>query len=279
MQNGGPRTHMGEVGSATQLCQVEVQGRLLEVQRLRGQKQAPELLFLHEGLGSVSHWRDFPARVVEITGCPATVYSRYGSGNSDVLREARGVRYMHEEALDVLPELLSRLEIDRPVLVGHSDGASIALIYAGTHDRVGALVLLAPHVFVEDLSVTSIAAAKVQFETTNLAEKLARHHRDAQQTFWGWNDIWLHAAFRSWNIEEYLPRIRCPILVIQGCEDQYGTMKQVEAIQRQASGTVEVLALENCRHSPQRDQPEATLRAIATFVGRVAGNLHPSSGV
>ena len=279
MQNGEPQTPMSEVHSSTQVCQVQVHGRLLEVQRLGGRKKAAELVFLHEGLGSVSQWRDFPGRVAEATGCPVTVYSRYGSGNSDVLREARGVRYMHDEALDALPELLSRLEIHSPILVGHSDGASIALIHAGAHDRVRALVLLAPHVFVEDLSVASIADAKVQFETTNLAERLARHHRDARRTFCGWNDIWLHPDFRSWNIEEYLPRITCPILVIQGLQDQYGTMKQVEAIRRQAAGPVEVLALENCRHSPQRDQPEATLRAIATFVERIAGNSHRSSGV
>ena len=271
MQNGRPGTQMNEAGSPTQTCPVEVHGRLLEVQRLAGQKKAPELVFLHEGLGSLSHWRDFPARVAQATGCPVTVYSRYGSGNSDVLTEARGVRYMHEEALDALPELLSRLEIDRPVLVGHSDGASIALIYAGAHDQVSGLVLLAPHVFVEDLSVASIAAAKVQFETTNLAERLARHHRDAQRTFWGWNDIWLHPDFRSWNIEEYLPRITCPILVMQGFEDQYGTIQQVEAIQGHVAGPVEVLALENCKHSPQRDQPETTLRAITTFVQGIAG--------
>jgi len=278
MQNGGPRTHSSEVCPPVQVCQVEVHGRVLEVQRFSERRQAPELVFLHEGLGSVSHWRDFPLRVAQATGCAVTVYSRYGSGNSDVLREARGVRYMHEEALDALPELLSRLEIDSPILVGHSDGASIALIHAGTHDRVCALVLLAPHIFVEDLSLASIADAKVKFETTNLAERLARHHRDAQRTFWGWNDIWLHPLFRNWNIEEYLPRITCPVLVIQGFEDQYGTMKQVEAIQRQVAGPVEVLALENCRHSPQRDQPEATLRAIATFVDRIA-KTHRSSGV
>jgi pimeloyl-ACP methyl ester carboxylesterase len=271
MQIDRPRTHRSEGGSPSPVCRVEVHGRLLEVQRLKGRKRAPELVFLHEGLGSVSHWKDFPARVAEATGCPATVYSRYGSGNSDVLGEARGVHYMHEEALDALPELLSRLEIDRPILVGHSDGASIALIYAGTHDRVGAAVLLAPHVFVEDLGVASIADAKLRFETTDLAARLARHHRDAQRTFWGWNRIWLHPDFRNWNIEEYLAPITCPLLVIQGLEDQYGTMKQVEAIQRQVGGPVEVLALENCRHSPQRDQPEATLRAITAFVNRTAG--------
>jgi pimeloyl-ACP methyl ester carboxylesterase len=176
---------------------------------------------------------------------------------------------MHDEGLIVLPELLSKLEIESPILVGHSDGGSIAIIYAGAHDRVRGLVLLAPHVFVEDLSVASIAAAKVAFETTDLREKLGRHHRDAARTFWGWNDIWLHPEFRQWNIEEYLPRITCPSLVIQGFEDQYGTMAQVEAIRRQSGGPVEVLALENCMHSPQRDQPERVLEAITRFIASV----------
>ncbi len=242
----------------------------LEVLRIDPESATgPELVFLHEGLGSVSHWRDFPARVAAITGCPVTVYSRYGSGNSDVLGEARAVRYMHDEALEALPDLLSQLEVKDPILVGHSDGASIAIIYAGTYGRLRGLVLLAPHVFVEELSVASIADAKVKFETTNLAEKLARHHRDASRTFWGWNDIWLHPAFRNWNIEEYLPRITCPALVIQGLEDQYGTMAQLEAIQRQNGGPVEVLTLEDCRHSPQRDQAEKTLEAVSRFVQRV----------
>src|SRR5581483_853462 len=226
----------------------------------------PELVFLHEGLGSISHWRDFPARVAAATGCPVTVYSRYGCGNSEVLSGPRGVDYMHEEALGALPDLLSQLKIEGPVLVGHSDGASIALIYAGAHDGVRALVLLAPHVFVEDLSVKSIAEAKAAFQTTDLPLRLGNHHRDAERTFWGWNDIWLHPDFRTWNIEEYLPRIRCPILVIQGLQDQYGTMAQVKAIQQKARGRVEVLSLADCRHSPQRDQPEATLRAVLEFL-------------
>ncbi len=229
------------------------------------------LVFLHEGLGSISHWKDFPARVAEASGCPITIYSRYGSGNSDLLTEARAVTYMHDEALHTLPDLLAQLRIENPILVGHSDGASIALIYAAVHDRVRGLVLLAPHVFVEELSVASIAEAKVKFQTTNLPEKLARHHRDADRTFWGWNDIWLHPDFRRWNIEEYLPRIQCPILIIQGLDDQYGTMAQVEAIRQQAGGPVEVLPLADCRHSPQRDQPEAVLEAITKFVAGVAG--------
>jgi pimeloyl-ACP methyl ester carboxylesterase len=252
------------------ISRLNVCGHELEVLRIRGRrKAAPELVFLHEGLGSVSHWKDFPARVAEATECPVTVYSRYGSGRSDLLDGPRGVRYMHEEALQSLPELLSQLEIENPILVGHSDGGSIAIIYAGVHDRVRGLVLLAPHVFVEDLSVTSIAGAKMKFETTNLPEKLARHHQNAARTFWGWNDVWLHPDFRSWNIEEYLPRITCPAVVIQGLEDQYGTMAQVEAIRRQSGGPVEVLALEDCRHSPQRDQPEKVIEAMAKFVRKV----------
>jgi pimeloyl-ACP methyl ester carboxylesterase len=247
--------------------QVAVQGHSLEVRRIAAlDRKLPELVFLHEGLGSVSHWKKFPARVAAETGCAVTIYSRYGSGNSDVLMGDRTVGYMHDEGLLVLPELLSKLEIENPVLVGHSDGGSIALIYAGAYDNVSGLVLLAPHVFVEDLSVSSIAEARVRFETTNLREKLARHHRDVDRTFWGWNNIWLHPDFRRWNVEEYLQRITCPILCIQGKEDQYGTVAQVEAIAKQSGGPVEILALADCRHSPHRDQPDATAAAIVRFV-------------
>ena len=259
---------------------VTVQGRSLEVHRIPGvNAQAPEVVLLHEGLGSVSHWKDFPARLVSTTGCPVTSYSRYGSGHSDLLAEARPVTYMHDEALRTLPDLLAQLHIKKPILVGHSDGASIALIHAGAHDQVRGLVLLAPHVFVEDLSISSIAEAKKIFETTNLPEKLARHHRDAGRTFWGWNNIWLHPDFRCWNIEEYLPRITCPILAIQGLDDQYGTMAQVHAIARQSAGPVEILPLADCRHSPQRDQPETVLAAIAKFAKWIAGNKSKDVGV
>jgi pimeloyl-ACP methyl ester carboxylesterase len=263
---------------------VTVQGRSLEVERIAGRSpHAPELVFLHEGLGSISHWKDFPARVAATTGCPVTVYSRYGNGNSDLLTEPRPVTYMHDEGLRALPDLLAQLHIENPILVGHSDGASISLIHAGAgvgdHDGVRGLVLLAPHVFVEDLSVASIAAAKTTFETTDLCEKLGRHHRDPASAFWGWNNIWLHPDFRSWNIEEYLPRITCPILAIQGLDDQYGTMAQVHAITRQSAGPVEILPLAECRHSPQRDQPEATLAAIAKFVKGIVGNKSGGDGV
>ena len=181
-------------------------------------------------------WKGFPARVAETTGCPTVVYSRYGYGGSDLLEAPFGVDYMHREADEALPELIAKLGIERPILVGHSDGASIALIYTGAHENVLGLVALAPHVFVEDVSVRSIEEAKVAFETTEMPQKLARHHADARRTFYGWNDIWLHPDFRRWNIEACLPRIRCPVLVIQGLDDEYGTMAQIEAIAAQVAG-------------------------------------------
>ncbi len=259
---------------------VTIRGRRLEVLRIPARDpHAPELVFLHEGLGSISLWKDFPARVAAATACPVTVYSRYGNGNSDILTEPRPVTYMHDEALNVLPDVLSQLQIENPILVGHSDGGSIALIYSGTYDHVRALILLAPHVFVEDLSVASIAEAKIKFETTNMPEKLARHHRDPTRTFLGWNNIWLHPDFRRWNIEEYLPRIACPILAIQGQDDEYGTMAQVAAISCQAPPPVEILSLPECRHSAHRDQPDAVLEAIIEFVNKIAGNKLAQPGV
>jgi pimeloyl-ACP methyl ester carboxylesterase len=232
----------------------------------------PVLVFLHEGLGSTALWKNFPEAVVEATGCNALVYSRYGYGKSDRLSAARTVDYMHREALEVLPAVLAAQEIENPVLVGHSDGASIALIHAGAGRwPVRGLVLMAPHVFVEDITVTSIAQAKVTFETTDLAVKLGRYHDDAASTFWGWNDIWLHPDFRAWNIEEYLPHISAPVLLVQGEDDQYGTPAQVEAIARQVKGKVETVMLANCAHSPHVDQKEATVRAIEKFVKCVKG--------
>jgi pimeloyl-ACP methyl ester carboxylesterase len=250
---------------------VVVRGHRLEVERIGGDPVRPTLVFLHEGLGSISLWRDFPARVAEATGSPAVVYSRYGYGQSEPLAASFAVDYMHREALETLPDLLATLGVERPVLVGHSDGASIALIYAGSRDGLAGLVALAPHVFVEDLSVTSIAAAKVTFETTDLPEKLARHHADPHRTFYGWNEVWLHPDFRRWNIEAYLPAIRCPVLAIQGEDDEYGTMAQVEAIRRQVGGRCEIVKLEACGHSPHRDQPERTAAAVVRFVRALRG--------
>jgi pimeloyl-ACP methyl ester carboxylesterase len=253
---------------------ITVQGRKLEVQRIPGPVTgARTLVFLHEGLGSVAMWRDFPAKAASAVGCAAVVYSRYGYGQSDALRSPHGVDYMHREALEALPELLSKLEISDPVLVGHSDGGSIAIIHAAAHPAVAGLVVMAPHVFVEDLSVQSIAEAKTSFQTTDLPQKLGRYHADAAKTFRGWNDIWLHPDFRAWNIEECLPRIRCPMLAIQGFDDEYGTMAQLEAIARQAGGPVELLRLADCRHSPHRDQPGVVIEAMSRFVDRLDGGV------
>jgi len=231
----------------------------------------PVIVMLHEGLGSLAMWKHFPQRLASRTHCRVLVYSRYGHGNSDKLMEKRPVTFMHHEGEVVLPELLDKLNIARPILLGHSDGASIALIFAGTYPEVPrALVLEAPHVFVEDLSIRSITQAKVNYQTTDFRQKLARYHTHVDETFWGWNDIWLDPEFRSWNIASYLPAIRCPILCIQGEEDEYGTRAQVEAIAARVPGT-EVVMLPDCKHSPHRDQAEATLEAMARFVQRVAG--------
>ena len=250
---------------------IEVCGRRLEYRRIAAAAPGPVLVFLHEGLGSIGQWRDFPDRIATATGLPAIVYARYGYGQSDVLGEAFGVDFMHREGREALPELLHALDIERPILIGHSDGASIALIYAGSGHPVRAMVALAPHVFVEDISIAGIAAAKRAFETTDLPQKLARYHRDAAKTFYGWNDVWLAPEFRSWNIERFLPGVRCPVLAIQGCGDEYGSMAQLDAIARQAGGPVELLKLEECGHSPHKDQPERVARAVVDFVRRCTG--------
>jgi len=250
---------------------VNVRGRSLEYRRIAAAAGSPSLVFLHEGLGSISQWRDFPERIVAGTGLPAIVYARYGHGQSDVLREPHGVDFMHREALESLPEFLRALGIARPILIGHSDGASIALIYAGAGHPLQGLVAMAPHVFVEDISIEGIVAAKRAFETTDLPQKLARHHRDPVKTFYGWNDVWLAPEFRSWNIESVLPAIQCPLLAIQGHDDEYGSMAQVDAIARQAGGPVEVLKLEDCGHSPHQDQPQIVAKAIVEFVQRCVG--------
>src|SRR5919199_2883114 len=237
---------------------MRVNGVELESRQIAGAE--PALVFLHEGLGSVGLWRAFPERLAAATGRRALLYSRAGHGFSDVPGEPRTPRFMHDEALDVLPSVLAEAGISNPVLVGHSDGASIALIHAASHP-VRALVLLAPHVFVEDLSVASIAEAREAFEGTDLRERMARHHRDAEATFRLWNDIWLAPEFRDWNIEDVLPTIACPLLVVQGERDQYGSLAQVDAIERGVPGPVERVILD-CRHAPHLERPEETLEAV-----------------
>jgi pimeloyl-ACP methyl ester carboxylesterase len=225
------------------------------------------LVFLHEGLGSIRQWRDFPAKVAAATDCRALVYDRYGYGQSDVLTEAkRTVRFMHDEALTALPELLKSLAIESPVLIGHSDGASIALIHAGAGHAARGVVAMAPHVFIEPLCLNSIVIAAKQFETTDFGEKLGRYHRDARKTFYGWADVWLDKNFKSWDIrDDYLPHIRCPVLGIQGYDDVYGTMAQLDDLAARVKDC-ELLKLEDCGHAPFREQPEKTLEAVTRFV-------------
>ncbi len=215
-------------------------------------------------------WKDFPDRLAAACHCHALIYSRYGNGFSDTLAAPRQVDYMHREALDALPELLERLSISKPILCGHSDGGSIALLYAGLGPRDAAgLIVCAPHVLVEDITIRNIEAARTAYETTDLRSRLARHHADVDRTFHGWNDIWLHQDFRTWNIQDCLPAIRCPVLAIQGVEDEYGTLEQIGLIARSAAAPVELQKLENCRHSPHRDRPDAVIDAAVDFVSRL----------
>ncbi|TAM72730.1 alpha/beta hydrolase [bacterium] len=245
----------------------------------------PPLVFLHEGLGSVRLWKDVPHRLVEATGSCALVYSRYGNGYSAVLEEPRAPEYMHDEALVVLPALLDRLDVREPVLVGHSDGASIAIIYAAEHPT-SALVLEAPHVFVEDISVRSIAGIREPYANAGLRERLGRHHADVDKTFYGWNDVWLSPAFRDWNIEEYAARVSAPALLLQGVDDEYGTRAQLEAIRRVAAGRVDELLLADCGHAPHRDRPDLAIPMVAAFIrnlnsdaaGQSSGTVASPSG-
>jgi pimeloyl-ACP methyl ester carboxylesterase len=236
-----------------------------------GPEEAPTLVFLHEGLGSTSLWRDFPDRLTAETGCGALIYSRAGYGRSDPVPLPRPVRFMHHEAA-VLPRVLAAAGIRDHVLIGHSDGASISLIHAGSRPGPGlrGLILEAPHVFTEPHGLASIARMREAYRDTDLRARLSRHHGDnVDVAFRGWNDVWLNPEFAAWNIEEYLPAIRVPILILQGEDDEYGTWRQVEAIERQSGGSVESIAIPDCGHSPHREQPDVTLRAMADFVMRL----------
>lgn len=213
-------------------------------------------------------WKRAPADLARLTGCSVLTYSRYGNGFSQTLDGKRAVSYMHDEALEALPDVLDAFDVSRAVLVGQSDGASIALIYAGEiGSRVAGVVAEAPHVFVEDISVRSIAQAKAAFEATGLRERLAPYHEDVDKTFYGWNDIWLSPAFRAWNIEESVRKIRVPLLLIQGADDEYGTAAQLDAIRNDVlHAPVDTLYLARCGHAPHRDRPDAVFPAIAAFV-------------
>jgi pimeloyl-ACP methyl ester carboxylesterase len=234
----------------------------------------PEIVMLHQGLGSIAHWKDFPSLLAEATGAGVFLYSRYGHGGSDALKEPRPIDYMQHEAQVVLPEILRQAGIERPLLLGHSDGASIALIYAGSFpDSVAGLTLEAPHVFVEDITVSSIAQARDLYQQTDLPQRLGRYHTNADSLFWGWNNIWLDPGFRNWNIESFLDAIRCPVLVLQGADDEYGTIRQIEAIQRRIPA-VSTIVLDGCKHTPHRDQRETTISTIRQFLRPSPPNDH-----
>jgi pimeloyl-ACP methyl ester carboxylesterase len=244
-----------------------VDGRRLEAVRIEGRDpNLPIIVMLHEGLGSIAHWKNFPSLVAEETGAGIFVYSRYGHGGSDALTGPRAVSYMHHEAQIVLPEILRQARIERPVLLGHSDGASIAILNAGMFpDSPAGLILEAPHVFVEDISVSSIAQVRKRYDETDMPQRLKRYHANADSLFRGWNDIWLDPGFRVWNIESSLDLIRCPVLVLQGAQDEYGTTRQIDAIQRRIPSAYAVV-FEDCKHAPHRDRCEATLSAISQFL-------------
>ena len=239
-----------------------IQGRRIDYEYIGDRVRPtprPTMVFLHEGLGSIAMWKDFPQRCAAAAGCDALIYSRYGYGQSDPIDKPRDARYMHDEALLALPELLGKLEIERPILFGHSDGASIALIHAAAFPVRGVAVL-APHLFVEEIALEGIRGIRASYESGDLRQKLARYHANPDSAFWGWHDIWLHDDFRAWDISDSVSRISAPVFAIQGNHDEYGTMQHLDGIARLAPHT-RLFKLDNCRHSPHRDQPGAVIDA------------------
>jgi pimeloyl-ACP methyl ester carboxylesterase len=233
--------------------------------------EAPTIVMLHEGLGCVGLWSDFPDQLAAATGAGVFVYSRAGYGRSSPVTLPRPLTFMHEEAKKVLPRLLDAIGFRRGLLFGHSDGASIAAIYAGSvqDHRVRGLILVAPHFFTEDMGIAEIARAKEIYETTDLRAKLARWHADADNAFRGWNDAWLDPDFRKWDITTELAYIRVPVLIVQGADDQYGTVKQIEAAERECYCPVEVALLPAVRHSPHREAPDVLLKTASEFANRL----------
>ena len=252
-----------------QFAQLQWRGRplQLEYQWVGNIESAkPVIVFLHEGLGSLSMWKEFPSRLCQQLDFKGLVFSRYGYGRSTPkpAGERWPVNFMHEQAHDVLPRLLQALGVCRPWLFGHSDGGSISLLHAAKFEVAG-VVAVAPHLFVEDVSVTSIQKAREAYAGTDLKQRLGRYHDDPDSAFRGWNDIWLDPAFRNWNIEAELPSITAPVLAVQGADDEYGTLDQIHGIARALPKT-RLLVIPECGHSPHRDQPDLLMRHTAEFI-------------
>ena len=254
--------------------QIAIIGQQLEVRLIEGSIALAPIVFLHEGLGSVSLWTqrgiDWPLAVCQATGRAGVVYSRRGYGQSSPAPAGRNVLppdYMHREAWDVLPALLAALKVHQPVLLGHSDGATIALLYASRFP-VAACIAMAPHVLVEPVAITSIAGARDAFETSDLRGRLTRHHQDVDGAFWQWNDVWLSEGFASFDVRAECRRITAPLLLIQGLKDEYGTMLQLDEIATAAPHAQQV-RLADCGHSPQRDQPQLCVQGVASFLSAV----------
>ncbi|SPE21099.1 Alpha/beta hydrolase fold [Burkholderiales bacterium] len=260
---------------AVQFVDIDWGGRRVRIEHqwIRPQRtQRPLIVLLHEGLGSLAMWRDFPQRLCARCDTRGLVYSRPGYGRSTPrdAQEAWGLDFMHRQANEVLPALLEALHIDTaanpPWLFGHSDGGSITLLYAARFPkRLAGAITVAPHIVVEDLSVASIEKARVAYLQTDLRERLAKYHDDPDSAFWGWNRIWLHPPFREWSIEDELESIRCPLLAVQGLDDEYGTLEQIHGIARRVAQT-QLLELPDCGHSPHRDQPERLIDATSSFL-------------
>ena len=228
----------------------------------------PTVVFLHEGLGSVAMWKDFPQRFCEAHGLRGLVFSRYGYGNSTPrpADEQWPVDFMHRQAHEVLPLFLDAVGVDRPWLFGHSDGGSIALLYAARYpERVSGIAVVAPHIMVEDITINNIRTARELYLQQDLRARIGRYHADVDSAFWGWNDIWLNPAFRAFNIEAELAAIACPVIAVQGEDDEYGTLEQIRGIQRKVPAT-RIVVLKQCGHSPHRDQPQALIQEVAQFI-------------
>ena len=266
----------------TSLARIEAAGHALDLEYAWvGAANAPVVVFLHEGLGSLAMWKDYPARLCAALAARGLVYSRpgYGASTPRPRGEKWPVDFMHRQARDVLPALLEALEVDRPWLFGHSDGASIALLHAAAFpERVAGVIAVAPHLFVEDLSVRNIEAARVAYESGDLRDRLTRYHGDPDSAFFGWNEIWLDPAFRGWNIEADVVALRCPVLAVQGEGDEYGTMAQIDRLADRVPQT-KLLKLADCGHSPHRDQPERLTAAVAAFYGRNARTPHGAAAL